>query len=686
MAVIWKDQYHDTTKIKTAPDSRKRIKQLTDAGLIMGDSIADESDFTNIAELNRFWDTQGISADASVTSNAFSKWLDKTKSMKVAYGIGAGSLTSLQHSYQTGGGVSAGGWKDGKFSMYFYIDDTMRTNTNYFQIVLTAYADLQTVPFAYIKIDDWTTNKNFFVSSSSTVVDSGIQIPTTDEWVKLEFEVKDGIIYYNITSPTIGKQTSNVTKQFEDIEFGNEFRLNIFDDGGGGNYYFAHPQIETHLEQNDDTNLYSGHQQEFKTTPITNVNWYQWDQIDLKKLGQSNEDEKFISCSILDSSENVISGYADLTDNVIDISAITESTIVLYFKFWAENSYDSPVLEETKVTYFVTGGEVTLEVTGNTYNGDITTPINTKTGYRITFEATAETPDDPDTKVTHYWFDFGDGLNSGWITNNVVNHVYNKHSQNVSEAGADKAWQARVKVKLSDGTVESVTGWSNNIDLDVANSRPVARMWSSPSVVRMSGAGPSASVTMFGSDSFDQDDNGNISTSGGYLFDLGNGAPASYQVDDYKTHAYTVAGVYTVGLTVKDDLGSVSEKFTMRIKILPALSATIIIFNRTPRQADFDYESELQVTRTVAGGYPDVTPTSYRNEGLKISGQSHLSESDFTLMKQYTLDATLVTFKYNDLDSVAKTFTGYIKTFRGSRRGGFKDDVPWTATLQHVDV
>jgi hypothetical protein len=436
-----------------------------------------------------------------------------------------------------------------------------------------------------------------------------------------------------------------------------------------------------------------------ETTICENVEYYDGNTgspkfIDIHKSDANAPDESEYWVDDIETNNHVLqSGFENLTDSSIDISSITTSEIFLRFKFWAVNGYDSPVLKKITVTYLQVGENPlawdgattpTIAVTANSYNDDITAPIDTKTGYAITFQASDGEPTGfyPTITIEEYWFDFGDGLNSGWITHNVVNHVYSKHSQNVSEAGADREWNVRVKVKYSN---DEVSPWSSYLDINVANAAPDARLWVRPIVSRMGSSGLSEYIYFFGSDSFDIDGNGSIKASGGYLFDYGDGTAQSWQDDSYATHQYSGAGTYVVGLTVKDDLDLSSSKLTTKIIIKPALTSVLIVFHRRPRQIDFAYSADYQITKTIAGGFPDVEPTTAKNRTVKISGNARLGETDITLLVNYVENQTLVKLQYIDLTDTVRVFTGYIRNFNFSRRGGFKRDVQYSADLQYVD-
>lgn len=686
MAVVWEDNFFDATKIKA--DTDVRITQRTDAGYIEGDDLVDSCEMGTAVIINAFFNIATTNTSAVANPGAEAVSGDNKVLLMTAPAAGGGNAIK---GYVVGPNV-VGGWDDAKVSVYLYVDDAVRNALVQTQFFASLRPKDTTLRYdMYVEVDTNVSN-NFLVTKTpggTTKVDSGIVVPTTDRWIKITIEYADERIYYSFEDAIYGTTAqSNVQPLARNMWFACYMGLNVNNtDVVQRLIYWDLFEIHSNLEQNDDTTNFPRHQHQFETVDINPANWATWLKFKLSKSNVSLTNEKFITVSVLDQNAAgaVISGFEDLTDDEIDLEGLTTDSISFLIKFWSVHSYESPILEKIELTYYVTGGEVTLAVTANTYNNDITTPITTKTGgYRITYEATAVAPDDPDVTIDYYWFDYGDGLNSGWITHNIVNHIYNKHSQNVSEAGADQEWNARVKVRDSNG---NVSGWSNIIDVNVLNSAPMARLWAKPISVRMSGAGTgSALIQFFGDKSYDIDDNGFIRTSGGYKFDFGDGTAEAWQDDEYVSHPYTTAGVYIVGLTVRDDLNVESTKILQKINIKAKLAATTISFNRKPREATFDYTFDYQITKKVAGGLPDVEPIFGRNQILRIVGQAHLVETDITTLLGYANAHTLVSFEYVDLGGVTQTFTGYILSFRPRRAGGFNQDVPWTAIIQYKAV
>lgn len=76
-------------------------------------------------------------------------------------------------------------------------------------------------------------------------------------------------------------------------------------------------------------------------------------------------------------------------------------------------------------------------------------------GENVVFDASSS--HDPDCVIVSYWFDYGDGFNSGWISNSRTTKSYSGEGE----------YYAKVKVKDSDG-LES--DWSNEVKIIVTST------------------------------------------------------------------------------------------------------------------------------------------------------------------------------------------------------------------------
>jgi len=162
------------------------------------------------------------------------------------------------------------------------------------------------------------------------------------------------------------------------------------------------------------------------------------------------------------------------------------------------------------------------------------TPTRTATFEQVGFSGADS--NDLDGSVVAYRFDFGDGVDSGWVPSAGATHQY----------VLDGAYSARLKVRDDDG-LESQ--WSSAVRVDVANRPPTASLLASADSVEL---GTSVSFDAAGSADLD----GGIAA---YYFDFGDGVNSGWRDGPSIAHLYTTTGRYNVTLLVRDNKGVVSE-------------------------------------------------------------------------------------------------------------------------------
>jgi parallel beta-helix repeat protein len=195
----------------------------------------------------------------------------------------------------------------------------------------------------------------------------------------------------------------------------------------------------------------------------------------------------------------------------------------------------------------------------------------------VTFDASASY--DPDGNVASYLFNFGDGSDSGWISDSKISKVY-------SNPGS---YLAKVKVRDNDG-IES--DWSNTVMITVTalpppppeNQKPIARLSASPTTVEED----YQSVTLDASASNDPD--GSVVA---YWFDYGDGTNSGWITSSKISKIYNNVGEYFVKVKVRDDKGSESD-WSDAIKVKVILSPDpfipengIVVSPGTPKMGEW---------------------------------------------------------------------------------------------------
>ncbi|MEW5759529.1 MAG: PKD domain-containing protein [Candidatus Thermoplasmatota archaeon] len=165
-------------------------------------------------------------------------------------------------------------------------------------------------------------------------------------------------------------------------------------------------------------------------------------------------------------------------------------------------------------------------------------PIIADKWENITFNAT--TSEDIDGYIKLYYFDFGDGSTSGWLSYGVVVHSY----------ASPGNYTTKVKV-MDDKGKES--DWSNKVTITVEakeiNKLPIASLSVRP-------LKPKVNQTVVFNASGSSDKDGYVFR---YFFDFGDGTNSDWVSDSVVMHTYTTSGTYTAKLIVEDDRGAVSK-------------------------------------------------------------------------------------------------------------------------------
>ncbi len=207
-------------------------------------------------------------------------------------------------------------------------------------------------------------------------------------------------------------------------------------------------------------------------------------------------------------------------------------------------------------------------------------------GEEVTFTGTSSF--DTDGVVSEYLFNFGDGVNSGWITTGTAKHSYTNEG----------VYTATLKVRDDDGAESAL----DSVQLSVVdtNEAPTASITSIDPNPAMVGE----SITFTGSGS---DPDGTIadysweSNLDGLL-----GGTAILVLDTL------TAGTHTISFKVRDDDGVWSDPDTQQVEVIANRQFTISDETQLPKQAYTDKLIEFRVLYTDADNdAPTVTNLVY---------------------------------------------------------------------------
>ncbi len=194
----------------------------------------------------------------------------------------------------------------------------------------------------------------------------------------------------------------------------------------------------------------------------------------------------------------------------------------------------------------------------------------------IIFNATSSW-DTNDEDLEYYW-DFGDGNSSGWITEPSTTHYY-------SDYGAFPLFNYTVRLRVRDN--EELED-EDQVDIIVNNYPPVAVADANITV-----AMTNQDITFDGSDSYDDD--GTITN---YLWDFGEGNTSLGMIVE---HQFSQDGVYYVNLTVTDNLLATNTTTIM----ITIINRDPIIYEAlaNPQTAYVGEEITFNVTANDTDGY-----------------------------------------------------------------------------------
>lgn len=197
-------------------------------------------------------------------------------------------------------------------------------------------------------------------------------------------------------------------------------------------------------------------------------------------------------------------------------------------------------------------------------------------------EFSAERSSDPDGSVARYFYDFGDGKDSGWTEDANINHTYSKPG----------IFNATLKVRDDDGIV------SNNsapVKITVRNRPPVVRGQVVPE------EGNTSTIFRFSVPSGSTYDPDGVIVA--YDWDFGDGAHATASAT---SHVYKKRGDYEIRFRVTDDVGDIAEVYFN----ISVFNRGPVIQSSTPGAVSVMVLGNEQLFTTTASD-PDSDPVTY---------------------------------------------------------------------------
>ena len=336
---------------------------------------------------------------------------------------------------------------------------------------------------------------------------------------------------------------------------------------------------------------------------------------------------------------------------------------------------------------------VTNTVTAST-SGDTSDPVTAEVGDVVSFRASLSTPD-ADRTLDSVKFDFGDGTVTGFLdlpdktlqsTTFDVAHAYSK-------AGS---FTMKSQTKDDQGNLSNLAS-TTGITLNVGNSKPIAILRGSPSLVQTS-----TTVNFDGSSSYVTTTDSAIRIES-YILDPGDGSGtvtrtvASFGLANAPifTHTYSSAGEYEATLTVIDNAGTptTSDSTSVIIKVLATSTAVDLFANLNTRPSGFSQKraASLPAVKTLDGTFPQVSDTGQRSNTFVLTGSflKSTATTDILQMETYLNDGTLLFIEWETTDfdgnASVQRFQGRMTSFDYNRAGGAHGETPYSATFQREE-
>jgi plastocyanin len=377
-------------------------------------------------------------------------------------------------------------------------------------------------------------------------------------------------------------------------------------------------------------------------------------------------------------------GVVDLTE--LPAAQVTNGFVIRYHFYIPDSTQTEyhpidwssiPIIRKWTLNYDLKP-TASLAVIGNSFSGDLSSPIGTEVGHIISFRGTGTTTD-PDRLISSIKFDFGDGSNTGWLnfsdqtlqsTTYDTAHVYSK-------AGTFSA------TILTKDDNENVSVASSVISVVVAEVKPVALLRAIPQMVR---AGQAINFDASESYTLSSDTARTIAS---YTFNFGDGSSATSGASPSATHTFAAAGEYMATVTATDNASptNTSQAAKVVVKILPATLVVPLALNTMPSGFQRTRRASFSSTEVLDAVYPEMADTGQRSDEFKLTGSflKATANADIDFMEELLVSGALVEFEWEAVNysgsATGKTFVGRLTNFDYEREGGKHGETPWSASL-----
>lgn len=389
----------------------------------------------------------------------------------------------------------------------------------------------------------------------------------------------------------------------------------------------------------------------------------------------------------------VVSGYDDIdlefvgglgTMDLRNLPAsLVASGFVIRFNFYVPDSTQTsfhpinwnatPLIRSWTVEYDI-APTATVACVSNTFNGDTSSPINTKVGHILSFRGTGTTTD-VDRTVSQVKFDFGDGTVTDWI--DFSDQTLTTATYDISHAYITSGTYDVKAYSKDDNGNESAA--SSTLSVVVASTNPVSVLRGLPSLVR---AG--TPIRLDGGASYSPQAGVTLTD---FNFGFGDGSSNVTGGSSSVQHTYAAAGEYQATLVVTDSNANTSQTGSVVIKVLPATLVIPLTLNTKPSGFSRRRASTLSVSPILDAIYPEISDTGARSDEFILTGQflENTANADIAFMEELLQSGALVEFEYEAVNyagtATGKTFVGRMTSFDYQRQGGQHGQTPYSATF-----
>ncbi len=381
-----------------------------------------------------------------------------------------------------------------------------------------------------------------------------------------------------------------------------------------------------------------------------------------------------------------IAGIGSIDLSNLPASAITNGFVIKYH-FYIPNSTETelhpinwkqiPIIRNWEINYDLKP-TANLACIGNSFSGDLSSPIGTEVGHIISFRATGITTD-TDRLISSVKFDFGDGSQTGYL--DFTDQTLQSNTYDIAHVYSKAGTFSAVAYSRDDNGNESVA--SSAISVVVAEVNPVALLRAIPSMVR---AGQS--VTFDASESYVLSTD-TARTIASYSFDFGDGSSVVTGSSPNADHTFATAGEYMATVPATDNASPTNTSVASKVvvKILPATLVIPMNLNTKPESFKRARKANFSQTTVLDAVYPEMSDTGSRSDSFQMAGKflKATANADIDFMEEILVSGALVEFEYEDTDysgsTVNKKFIGRLTQFNYQREGGQHGTTPWTATL-----